>query len=330
MTAVRSALDWDTEGVDWPNRSASRFVECGGLRWHVQVFGAPAPGRPAILLLHGTGAASHSWRGLAPLLAGHFTVIAPDLPGHGFTGTPADADLSLPGMAASVSRLLAQLRATLGVQPRWALGHSAGAAVLARMCIDGLLDLRRLAGINAALLPLPGLAGQIFLPAARVLAGSALVPRLFAWRAAGRATTERMLRGTGSIIDAEGVALYGKLVRNPGHVAGVLRMMASWDLVALERDLPRLRCPLLLLVGTRDRTVRPGDALRIRERVPGTRIIELPGLGHLAHEERPAEVAGHLRAMLGDTLGAEAVADAAASAGSGGCAAPAPVPPAAG
>ena len=44
-------------------------------------------------------AATHSWRGLAPLLARDFFVIAPDLPGHGFTDPLPDADLSLPGMA---------------------------------------------------------------------------------------------------------------------------------------------------------------------------------------------------------------------------------------
>jgi magnesium chelatase accessory protein len=297
MTQAPAPLDWDTDGADWPNRTVSRFIDCGGLRWHVQVVGDPARGRPVILLLHGTGAATHSWRTLAPLLAEDFTVVAPDLPGHGFTRTPGDADLSLPGMAAALSQLLVQLHGSLGMAPSFALGHSAGAAVLARMCIDGLLDLRALAGINAALLPLQGIAGQVFLPAAKLLSASSLVPRFFAWRAAGGAATERLIRGTGSILDAEGVALYGRLVRNAAHVSGVLRMMASWDLTALERDLPRLPCPLLLMVGTRDRTVRPGDALRIRDRVPGSRVVELAGLGHLAHEERAAEVAGHLRAM---------------------------------
>ncbi|MBY0437568.1 MAG: alpha/beta fold hydrolase [Burkholderiales bacterium] len=297
MTEAPAPLDWDTDGADWPNRTASRFIDCGGLRWHVQVVGDPTRGRPVILLLHGTGAATHSWRTLAPLLAEDFTVVAPDLPGHGFTRTPGDADLSLPGMAAALSQLLVQLHGSLGMAPSFALGHSAGAAVLARMCIDGLLDLRALAGINAALLPLQGIAGQVFLPAAKLLSASSLVPRFFAWRAAGGAATERLIRGTGSILDAEGVALYGRLVRNAAHVSGVLRMMASWDLTPLERDLPRLPCPLLLMVGTRDRTVRPGDALRIRDRVPGSRVVELAGLGHLAHEERAAEVAGHLRAM---------------------------------
>ena len=40
---------WDVEGRDWPNRAASRFVDAGQLRWHVQVMGEG----PVLLLLHG-------------------------------------------------------------------------------------------------------------------------------------------------------------------------------------------------------------------------------------------------------------------------------------
>src|SRR5206468_2126887 len=63
--------------ADWPNRAASLAVEAGGLRWHVQRAGHG----PVLLLLHGTGAATHTWRDLLPLLATDFTVVAPDLPG---------------------------------------------------------------------------------------------------------------------------------------------------------------------------------------------------------------------------------------------------------
>ena len=59
-------------------------VAAGGLRWHVQVAGDG----PVLLLLHGTGAATHSWRDLLPLLAERFTVVAPDLPGHGRSDGP--------------------------------------------------------------------------------------------------------------------------------------------------------------------------------------------------------------------------------------------------
>jgi magnesium chelatase accessory protein len=60
--------------------------------------------RPTVLLLHGTGASTHSWRALAPLLARRCTVVALDLPGHGFTGTPAEAEgFSLPAVASGIS-----------------------------------------------------------------------------------------------------------------------------------------------------------------------------------------------------------------------------------
>lgn len=55
-------LAWDRDGRDWPNRAASRFVEVGGIHWHVQQLGQG----PVLLLLHGTGAATHSWRDIAP------------------------------------------------------------------------------------------------------------------------------------------------------------------------------------------------------------------------------------------------------------------------
>ena len=102
------------------------------MRWHVQVMGSGPP----LLLLHGTGAATHSWRDLMPMLAQDFTVIAPDLPGHGFTETPGGDGLSLRGMA----RELAALLGALGLQPALAVGHSAGAAIAIRMRLDGRLD----------------------------------------------------------------------------------------------------------------------------------------------------------------------------------------------
>ena len=175
---------------DWPNRSRSRFVAAGGLRWHVQVAGSG----PVLLLVHGTGAATHSWRDLLPLLARHFTVVAPDLPGHGFTERPRAEGLSLPAMARGVTALLR----VLGLQPGFAAGHSAGAAVIARMTPRWRHAPRALVGLNAALLPFEGLAGQIFSPIARLLSGVPVVPWFFAWRAGDRGLVERLLRDTGS------------------------------------------------------------------------------------------------------------------------------------
>ena len=94
-------------------------MHAAGLQWHVQVAGTGAP----LLLVHGTGGATHSWRDVFPMLASTYTVIAPDLPGHGFTERPADDGvLTLTGMAAALRDLLH----ALGVAPRVIVGHSAG------------------------------------------------------------------------------------------------------------------------------------------------------------------------------------------------------------
>ena len=286
-------LDWDTDGRDWPNREASRFVEAGGMRWHVQCAGDRR--RPVVVLLHGTGASSHSWRDLLPLLAEHAFVVAPDLPGHGFSGTPADrSGFTLPGMARGVSELLRALR----LEPQLIAGHSAGAAVAVQICLDGLATPQALLGLNAALLPMPGVVGSMFSPMARTLAVNPLVPRLFAWGAAWPGTLSRLLEGTGSELDARGRELYGRLVRSPAHVAAALAMMAGWDLDTLARRLPELRCPMHLVVGERDRTLPPDLAWQAAQRIPGCRVTRLDGLGHLAHEERPADVARLLTDLL--------------------------------
>lgn len=242
---------------------------------------------PSLLLIHGTGAATHSWRGLLPLLAEHFAVIAPDLPGHGFTQAPPGHRLSLPGMASDLGGLLRKL----DVQPEIVAGHSAGAAILARMCLDGRIAPRILFSLNGAFMPFGGIANHLFSPLAKLLVLNPLVPRLFAWQARNDGAVARLIANTGSTIDPEGVAIYRKLVRNPRHVAAALQMMANWKLERLLHDLPRLSPSLVLLAAADDRSISPEVAKQVREIVPKAVIKRLPGLGHLAHEEQPQLVA---------------------------------------
>jgi magnesium chelatase accessory protein len=279
----RGPLDWERDCQDWPHHAFSRFVIAGGLRWHVQVMGEG----PVVLLVHGTAAASHSWRDVAPLLARHFTVVIPDLPGHGFTEPMLASRVSLPGF----SQALGDLVDALALPPALAVGHSAGAAIVVRMCLDGRIAPRVLVSLNGALLPPSGWAGLFFLPTARLLTWNPLIPHLVSWRAGDPAAIGRLIESTGSTLDAEGAALYQRLVRSPQHVAGILTMMARWDLRPLVVDLPRLSVPLVLVVGEADRTVSPLEAHRVQRLLPNARIISLPGLGHLAHEEAPEQVA---------------------------------------
>jgi magnesium chelatase accessory protein len=290
---MSNRLDWERDGRDWPNRAASRFVEADGIRFHVQVMGEG----PVLLLLHGTGAATHSWRALAPMLAADFTVVAPDLPGHGFTSAPPRNGLSLPGMAASLAALLARLE----LAPALAAGHSAGAAILARMALDGAIAPRGLVGLNAAIMPLGGMATPLFAPLAKAMARVSLIPELFAWHVADEKVVRRLLSGTGSSVEPEGVSLYRRVMKNPRHAAAALGMMANWDLRSLQRDIPRLAPPLLLIVGANDRTIPPADATRLQALHGNAKVVSLPGLGHLAHEERPADIARLIRDFARET-----------------------------
>lgn len=274
------ALIWERDGADWPHREHSRFVEAGGLRWHVQVAGRG----PALLLLHGTGASSHSWRGLIGSLAERFTVVAPDLPGHGFSSPPQTrAGYGLPGVAGS----LAALAAALELDPKGIMGHSAGAAIAVRMVVEHGVRPERLLAINGAVLPLPGMPVPLFALAARLLAAPAWVSSLVARRAADGNAVSRLIHDTGSRLDPDGLEHYQRLLRDPDHVRAVLSMMGQWDLRLLQRDLPALDVPLTLAVGGRDRTIPPTEAERVVRLVPHARIERFEDLGHLAHEEQP-------------------------------------------
>lgn len=280
-----AALSFARDATDWPNREASTLVESGGTTWHVQRAGDPA--HPALLLVHGTAGATHSWRDLLPLLARDFHVVACDLPGHGFTEPLRRGRPSLDGMAKALGDLLR----TLDVTPALGVGHSAGAALLIRMAIDGSIRPAGIVSFNGALQPFEGLAGRLFSPLAKLLALNPIVPRFVSASASDPAGVERLIRNTGSSIEPRGVELYRRLVSDPGHVHGALAMMAHWDLDALQDDLRRLATPLLLVVGDKDRAVPPEDARRIKRIVREATIETMRGAGHLAHEERPEDAA---------------------------------------
>jgi magnesium chelatase accessory protein len=274
-----SAPRWEVEGRNWPHRETSRFVVSGDLTWHVQTMGSG----PAIVLIHGTGAATHSWRGVIPLLAERFSVTAMDLPGHGFTRGRLRGGPTLPGIAAALSDLLAALQ----VRPILLAGHSAGAAIALRM-IQARGARTPVAGLSPALLPFSGVAARVFPALAKLLFVNPLAPRIFSGMARAPGEAERFLvRATGSRIDAEGVRCYRALLGTSGHCAGALAMMADWDLEGLAGLLPAIEAPVALVHGEKDSAVPLESVRRAAGLLPNASFEVLPGLGHLAHEERP-------------------------------------------
>ena len=302
LDTLYPALDWSAQRGQWPHSAHSVFVRTPGMRWHVQRMGDG----PVAVLLHGTGAATHTWRDIMPLLAARFSVVAIDLPGHGFSSALTPGPPSLPRVAAAVAALMAQLH----VEPTLWIGHSAGAAIAAQCCIDLLASQPeraaslRVVGCNPAWLPLSGPAQWLFPLAAWLIGHNPLAGWLAARRAAQAGAVERLLASTGSSLDAAGLRGYRYLLSQPAHVRGVLDLMAAWNLHRLAQQLPLLRCPVLMQIGEADRTVPPAQAQAALASLPHAQIQRLAGLGHLAHEQAPQASVQALLAWLDSAEGA--------------------------
>ncbi|MBU1442199.1 MAG: alpha/beta fold hydrolase, partial [Gammaproteobacteria bacterium] len=119
---------------------------------------------------------------------------------------------------------------------------------------------------------------------------------LFARGVGDRQSVERLIRRTGSELDAHGVDLYAKLVRHPAHARAALSMMAGWRLGRLERLLKGLKPHLHLLAASNDLAVPAEVSRRVRDGVAGAEMSCIADAGHLVHEERPAQVAALIRA----------------------------------
>ena len=238
-------------------------------------------------MLHGTGAGTHSWRDLMPLLALHHTVVALDLPGHGFTKSVAGGKVSLDGMATSISELLEHI----GLKPDLIVGHSAGVAIGARLLMDRGWTIP-LIGLTPALMPFPGLAARLFPQLAKMLFTNPFVAIIFSRMAQAPGQTAKFLaRATGSKIDAAGDRFYTRLFSKSGHCDGAIRMMANWRLENLRDQLPTLASPTLLIRASQDAAIPKTAVEDAAALIPNCTLEVIEKLGHLAHEEQPKQVA---------------------------------------
>ena len=276
---MTSQAAWHAVSEFWPRAETSRFVRLRNIDFHVQISGAGED----VLLLHGAGASAHSFAGLAARLSERHRVIAPDLPGQGYTTLlPVEAV----GLAPFVD-YLHELMSKLVARPRWIIGHSAGAALGTQYALDTHPLPKGILCINAAFKPFGSIAAPVFSKTAKWFARSQWLPKALAspalrWRATGS-----MLADTGSAVDPLMSRCYDTLLRNPEHIAGTLRMMAGWDLPPLLRRLSSLQTPVWLAAAEGDLTISPERSTWVANDLPRARSVRIPDLGHLAHEEKP-------------------------------------------
>jgi magnesium chelatase accessory protein len=233
------------------------------------------------------GASSDSFGELASSLAARFSIVAPDLPGHARTRTPSSFQPS----RANCARAVADLVGALELRPSMIVGHSAGAALAVTMTAGGMVAPKLIVGLAPALRPLTGVARALFPRSARLFAHAStwidMHVRDPRWVALA-------LRSTGSVVPPSRAADYERLFADGRHVSGVLATLARWELDGLERDLDRLKVPLIVLAGEHDRAVTAAQLRSLAVRTPGMELDVVADAGHLLHEERPGAIADRI------------------------------------
>jgi magnesium chelatase accessory protein len=287
-------MDWSRDLSDWPLNRVSRRITCKPHQWHVQEDGSGN----TLLLLHGAGATTHTWRDILPELARTYHVVALDLPGQGFTRLGSRGRCSLPHMT---SDILSLCKAE-GWRPKAIIGHSAGAAI-ALSIADSIAQTGEnppaIIGINAALGRFDGVASWLFPLLAKLLALNPLTAHAFTLGGNHMARARRLIESTGSQISEEGLALYARLIADRGHVDGTLQMMSQWNTDVLNRRFAEIGAPCLLMAGDADKAVAPKISKDAAGKLGNAVYVPLPELGHLAHEENPETVLAHIRSWLG-------------------------------
>lgn len=242
---------------------------------------APGDG-PAVLLLHGFGGSTVSWRETIPALAeAGYDVYALDMRGFGLSDKGFEADYN---HAAQAQRVRAWMDA-VGLERATLVGHSMGGDVAARIALSAPDRVSSLVLVSASV---AGQRHQYRVPG--VLLD---VPFLRRWAQIGlrRAVPlylDDILRESvedDSAITPELIADYRRVLRTPEWELALLSMLRAED--EHEAPVSELQAPTLLLWGSSDETVPPEQGERLERLIPGAELVVLEGAGHLLMHEQP-------------------------------------------
>ena len=281
---------------------SGRFVRGGDVEMFVQQDG-PANG-PAVLFVHGTGAWSQIWRRTMDTLATKgFHVVAVDVPPFGFSERPANADY---GDEAQARRILAVAEA-LHLTGITLVGHSFGARPAMEAYFLDSLRFSRIVLVDAAL----GLEAPVAQPpriALRTLLAIApLRNAIVSATLTNPALTGRLLRkavSDQSTVTPEQVAMF----QRPLTVQHTTAAFGAWlrpFILTHERSLAALRplyeslgVPTLILWGGADAITPVAQGRDLAKLIPGAKLVELAGVGHIPAIEAPEQFDAALLAFL--------------------------------
>lgn len=253
-------------------------TEFGGYRTRVLELEG---GGPPLLLLHGYADSADTWRlVLAPLARAGQRAVAVDLPGFGH------ADPLAPG------KILPQLDGFVAQAMRYAAGKRQEPVVVAGNSLGGCLALRaaerhdrKLAAVVAAAPAGMDMSRLLYLVERDPLLHSLLsvpapVPSLVLRAAVARLYVQ-LAFGSARGIDPHVISNFTSYLSQRARAASYLEI-AHRLLPELRAalELERVRRPLLLVWGDRDRLLSVSGAQRIIDAVPGSRLELMEGIGH--------------------------------------------------
>ena len=243
---------------------------------------------PVVVLVHGITSNSSTWNRVMPYLARRFTVIAPDLIGHGESAKPR-GDYSLGAYASGVRDLLM----ALGHDHATFVGHSLGGGIAMQLSYQFPERCERLVlvdsgglGRDVSLLlraaTLPG--SELVLPllaATRLLDAGRLAGRLLSRVGlSARTDIQEIARGHATLSDREARAAFVHTLRAVVEPGGQ-RVDASNRLYLAKH------IPFLLVWGERDSIIPVAHGRATHEQVPGSRLEIFPGSGHFPQLDEP-------------------------------------------
>jgi len=119
---------------------SSQWLNLPSARVHFRSFGSG----PSVILVHNSGMWGGVWDGWLPVLAEHFTVLVPDLPGAGLTGPASDSDYSMDAL----TRLVGSFVKTICEPPVHVVGLSLGGQLAWRLALQEPTLVKSLVLIN--------------------------------------------------------------------------------------------------------------------------------------------------------------------------------------
>ncbi|MGW0560042.1 alpha/beta fold hydrolase [Streptomyces sp. NPDC003016] len=256
----------------------------------------------AILLIHGIGDSSDTWRDIMPGLAGDYRVIAPDLLGHGASDKPR-ADYSLPAYANGMRDLLG----VLGVEKVTLVGHSFGGAVAMQFAYQFPERCERLVlvgtgGISRQVTPVLRAAS---LPGAELLLMALRLPTM-RWQL-GMAVRALQFLDTGLGVDAPDLLrVVDALPDGTSRSAFIrtLRAVVDWRGqvgTMLDRCYLAQGMPTMLVWGGRDQVVPALHAGLGHVSMPGSRLEIFEDAGHFPFRTDPQRFQSVLRDFMATT-----------------------------